>query len=85
MVSCLDKWIQKTQGIVVNEVNLEINKECTNVVDDVNSSLDCGQKPPAPKKSGMSRDERIAIGVGVSAAILLILAVVIICIVCVIW
>ena len=88
LVSCLDKWIKKTQVIVVYEVDLEINKECTSVVDDVNSSLDCGQKPVPTKKPNMSRDKRIAIGVGVSSIFLfflLIFAVVVICILCVKW
>ena len=81
LVSCLDKWIQKTQVIVVNEVDLEINKECTSVVDDVNSSLDCGQKPT--KQSGISRDKAMAIGFGIATSVLIILvtgAIIIICI-----
>jgi hypothetical protein len=44
LVSCLDKWIQKTQVIVVNEVDLKINKECTSIVNDVKSSLECQTK-----------------------------------------
>ena len=79
LVSCLKKWIQKTQVIVVNEVDLEIHKDCTKVVNDVNSSLDCA----AIKKPSITNDEWIAIGVGVSAAvlfILLIIAAVVICI-----
>jgi hypothetical protein len=59
LVSCLDEWIQKTKVIVVNEVDLEINKECTSVVNDVNSSLDCGQNPP-----NIGRDEVLAIVFG---------------------
>jgi hypothetical protein len=74
LVSCLDKWIEKTQAIVVNEVDLKINKECTSVVNDVYSSLDCGQKPT--KKSGMTGDKRMAIGFGVSTAFLVIIIVI---------
>ena len=78
LVSCLNKWIQlnKTRGIVVNEVDLEINKQCTKVVNDVNSSLDCGQKPN--KKLGITRDKYIAIGFGILSAILAIIIFIII-------
>jgi hypothetical protein len=71
LVSCLDKWIQKTKIIVVNEVDLEINKECTSVVNDVNSSLECGQNPT--KTPGIGRDEGLAIGLGTLSGILLII------------
>ncbi len=71
LVTCLDKWIKKTQAIVVNEVDLKINKECTSVVNDVKSSLEC-----QTKKSGISLDTGVAIALG----ILLFIAIVIICI-----
>ena len=49
LVSCLDKWIQlqETRDIVINGVDHNINKECTSVVNDVNSSLDCETKKPS--------------------------------------
>jgi hypothetical protein len=79
LVSCLRKWIQKTQGIVVNEVDLEINKECTSVADDVNSSLDCGQQPNPPDTKGM------AIGFGTLSAVLVITSIISTIIIVVLW
>ena len=81
LVSCLDKWIQlkETRGIVVNEVDLEINKECTSVVDDVNSSLDCGQKPTTESSIPF---KRLVIAFGTLSAVLIVT---ILIIPCVLW
>ena len=67
LVSCLDKWIhdQKTQHIVMNNVQYEIDKECTNVVDDSNSELDCATTPSVTLAEGF------AIGFGIISAILI--------------
>jgi hypothetical protein len=47
LVFCLDKWIHddKTQNIVMNNVEIEIDKKCTGVVDDSNSAPDCANTP----------------------------------------
>ena len=78
LVSCLDKWIQlqETRDIVINGVDHNINKECTSVVNDANSSLDC-----ETKKSGLTRFQTLAIVFGS----LFGLAIVIICIMGTVW
>jgi hypothetical protein len=76
LVSCLDKWIQNTRDIVVNEVDLEINKECTSVINNVNSSLDCGSGPNPTKESNISHGKGLAIGLGTLSAILVVIMVI---------
>ena len=76
LVSCLDKWIKKTQRIVVNEVGLEINKGCTSIVDYKNSSLDC-----QTKKSGVTRDQGLAIGFGIISFLLVIVIIILVAVV----
>jgi hypothetical protein len=78
LVTCLDKWIEKTQVIVVNEVDLKINKECTSVVNDVKSSLEC-----QTKKSNSTLAAGFAISIALG--ILLFIAIVIICIMGGLW
>jgi hypothetical protein len=70
LVACLDKWIEKTHDIVVNEVGLEINKECTSVVNDVKSSLEC-----QTKKSGITLDTGFAIALGILLSIVIVICI----------
>ena len=86
LVSCLDKWIQlnKTRGIVVYEFELKINKECTKVVDDINSSLDCQKPIEYTEKTGKSYDFKgMTIGFG-SSLLITIIIIIIIIIICII-
>lgn len=72
LVSCLDKWIQETKVIVVNEVDLEINKGCTNVVNDINSLLDC-QNPTKKSSITLAAGFAIALGILVFAIIIVVI------------
>lgn len=72
LVSCLDKWIEKTQTIAVNEADLEINKECTSVINDDNSGLDCATT------SHITIGEGFAVGLGIISAFLIAIIIVLV-------
>jgi hypothetical protein len=74
LVTCLDDWIQlqETPEIVVGGVGFKINKECTSVVNDVNSSLDCQTK----QSLTLAEIFDIVLGILLVAAIIVIICIV---------
>ena len=71
LVNCLDEWIAAQKTITANDVELEINKDCTKVVNDNNNDYEC-----AAAKT--SNDRILVIAFGVISLVLLIIILVLV-------
>ena len=63
LVSCLNTWITAQRSILVTEVELSINHDCTKVVNDDNHDYECAAAASGNQLTG---GYKLAIGLGVT-------------------
>ena len=80
IVDLISDWVQSNPSVTVDKVILEIDPDCTAMLESVTAD-DCASETPPPRQSSSSSSSSLPVGViigGVVAAVIVLLLIIII-------